>query len=42
MNVLANPNRVMNDGAYAYDQVADPFIHALTEKLARETFGEKK
>lgn len=40
VNVLANPNRVMNDGAYAYDQVADPFIHALGERLARTIFGD--
>ena len=39
VNVLANPNRVMNDGQYAYDQLADPLIHGLAELVARELAG---
>lgn len=34
--VYANPNKVVNDGKYAYDQLADPLIHAIAELAVRD------
>ncbi len=33
--IYVNANGVLNDGAYEYDEIADPFIHAVAERAAR-------
>ncbi|GAB4562881.1 MAG: hypothetical protein Tsb0020_11570 [Haliangiales bacterium] len=33
--IYTNPNQRLNDNDYTYDEVGDPFIHDLTELIAR-------
>ncbi|MCA9542781.1 MAG: serine hydrolase [Myxococcales bacterium] len=39
--IYVNANGILNDGKYEYDEVADPFIHAVAELCARHAFGLK-
>ena len=34
--IYANPNKVVNDGKYAYNTLADPLIHALTRAVVKD------
>jgi hypothetical protein len=34
--IYANPNKVVNDGKYAYNRLADPLIHALTRAVVKD------
>ncbi|MBL9112227.1 MAG: hypothetical protein JNM74_23270, partial [Myxococcales bacterium] len=38
--VYANPNEVINDDLYAYDDVAFPALADVAEAVAREAWGE--
>ena len=38
--VYANPNEVINDDLYAYDDVAFPALADVAEAVAREALGE--
>lgn len=39
VGIYTNANGVLNDGKYEYDEVADPFIHAVAEQVARHAFS---
>ena len=39
--VYTNPNAILNDGVYAYADLADPLFIDLGEVFARHAFGEK-
>ena len=37
--VYTNPDGVLNDDRYGYAEIADPFLDAVGERIAREVFG---
>ncbi|MFK7738773.1 MAG: serine hydrolase [Planctomycetota bacterium] len=38
--LYTNPNGVLNDDRYAYEELADPFLAAVGELVARAVFGD--
>ena len=36
--VYTNPNGILNDNRYSYEEIADPFLDAVGEVVARAVF----